>query len=336
MGNLETKLLTYDIDDIEIKAPIFITGLARSGTTLLLEVLNSHKDVSTHQYRDYPFVHFVYFWNILRIFAPVQGKKKVERAHKDGIMVNQASPEAIDEILWQAFFDDIHDSSKNNILNLESQNKEFEEFYTAHIKKLLYLRKGTRFACKNNYNIARIDYLSKLFPDARFVIPLRPARDHIYSMVKQHRLIIKAQNEDPRAIRYMRRHGHFEFGRDFRPLNLGGDESVSRIMSLWNEEKVVEAYAQYWQSVYKYMYHLSTERPDFKDRCLFVKYDELCQTPRQELSKILDFCDCNDDRIIADWAAKIKPPDYYKIDFSEKENQLIRNITGDIENRFWD
>ena len=70
LGNLESKLLSFDIEDVRIERPIFISGLARAGSTILLEMLASHPDVSTHQYRDYPYVHAHYFWRKLRWMIP--------------------------------------------------------------------------------------------------------------------------------------------------------------------------------------------------------------------------------------------------------------------------
>ena len=52
LGNFDTRLAEDAIAQVDIKAPIYIAGLARSGTTILLELLAEHADVSTHQYRD--------------------------------------------------------------------------------------------------------------------------------------------------------------------------------------------------------------------------------------------------------------------------------------------
>ena len=41
LGNLETKVLADDIANIQVKAPIYVTGLARAGTTIALEILAS-------------------------------------------------------------------------------------------------------------------------------------------------------------------------------------------------------------------------------------------------------------------------------------------------------
>jgi hypothetical protein len=39
LGDLETRMLGAELTDVEIKAPIYVAGMARSGSTLLLEVL---------------------------------------------------------------------------------------------------------------------------------------------------------------------------------------------------------------------------------------------------------------------------------------------------------
>ncbi len=220
LGNIETKLLTYDIQDLRIDKPIFIAGLARSGSTILLETLASHKDVTSHQYCDYPFVHVHYFWNVIKALTPAS-RKKVERGHKDGLMINAKSPEALDEILWISFFEDLHDPGQSNIIDETCGNPAFERFYANNILKTLYGRKASRFISKNNYNVTRLKYLKSLFPDLRIIIPVRPPEEHIYSLLKQNKLFQEVQKQDERSSRYTRRLGHFEFGLDFRPINTG-------------------------------------------------------------------------------------------------------------------
>ena len=48
LGEFETQRLSTALDEIEIHAPIFICGLARSGSTILLECLSRHPDTATH------------------------------------------------------------------------------------------------------------------------------------------------------------------------------------------------------------------------------------------------------------------------------------------------
>ncbi len=335
LGRLETKLLTYDIDDIQVEKPIFVTSLARSGTTILLEVLNSHPACGSHHYGDYPFPHISHFWNTLRLFFPVPDKK-AERAHKDRLKVNKKSPEAIDEMIWMSFFEDIHNIEKNNELDGNVSNSGFEEFFTAHIRKLLYLRKGKRYLSKNNYNVSRIDYLLKVFPDARFVIPVRDPLSHIYSMVKQHRLIAEAQKDDKRAANFMRRHGHFEFGVDFRPVNLGFDDAAyQEILKCWEAEEIVRSFALYWDYMHRYIYEHIMQNKDYAKACMIVRYDDLCDHTEQRLKDIMEFCSLDPCEGVMGWCDKITPPDYYKIDFTDEEREMIETTTAKTKALFW-
>src|SRR5918996_737253 len=63
LGDLETRMIADDLSGIPIEAPIYVSGLARSGSTILLEALARHEHTATHRYKDYPPVFTPYFWN---------------------------------------------------------------------------------------------------------------------------------------------------------------------------------------------------------------------------------------------------------------------------------
>src|SRR5690606_30377435 len=63
LAAFENRLLAERLSVIGIEAPIWITGLARSGTTILLEILAAHPDVATQYYRDFPPVLTPWLWN---------------------------------------------------------------------------------------------------------------------------------------------------------------------------------------------------------------------------------------------------------------------------------
>ena len=193
LGGWETRILSDSLSDVTVDRPVYISGLARSGTTKLLEVLDWHPEVVTHKYRDFPLLHIPYLWNRFLDFVPRRGAEAAERAHRDGIFVDPDSPEAFEEVLWMAFFPGTHDPSRNSVLDGTTRNPEFERFYRDHIRKLLLVRGGTRYVSKANYNITRLEYLLRLFPDARFVVPVRDPVWHIASLMKQHKLFCKAQ-----------------------------------------------------------------------------------------------------------------------------------------------
>ena len=91
----------------------------------------------------------------------------------------------------------------------ETQNPEFEAEFSTHLQKILWLRGGRRYVSKGNYNVARIAYLARLFPDARFVVPVRDPVSHVHSLVKQHELFCRYAADDARVPRYLEAAGHY-------------------------------------------------------------------------------------------------------------------------------
>ncbi|HSH42853.1 MAG TPA: sulfotransferase, partial [Arenicellales bacterium] len=252
-GGWETRMLSDPLAAMEIDRPVYIAGLARSGTTKLLEILSWHDDVVTHRYRDFPLLHVPYLWNRFLDFVPRRHLESRERAHRDGIYINPDSPEAFEEVLWMSFFPQLHDPAKNSVLDAHTSRPDFESFYRDHIRKLLLVRGGSRYVSKGNYNITRLEYLLRIFPGARFIIPVREPVWHIASLMKQHKLFCKAQKDNPKALTHLRRAGHFEFGLDRRPINTGDHEEVERILALWNSGREVDGWARYWDHTHAFI-----------------------------------------------------------------------------------
>lgn len=333
LGKLESSWFEDDLEEIEIDRPIYIAGLARSGSTVLLELLASHAESAAHQYKDFPFVHMPIWWNGFLNRASRKDPPAVERAHQDRIMISPSSPEAMEEILWMAFFPQCHDPAVSAILDHEERRPDFEEFYRDHIRKMLLIRKGTRYVCKGNYNISRLEYIHRLFPDARFIIPVRDPVGHIASLMKQHRLFSEVETRDPRVLSYMQRAGHFEFGLDRRPVNFGDGESIIRIKKLWQEGHEVRGWAAYWSSAYSYIASLYEKNKSLAARMLVVSYEEFCKAPADALRKIYHHCELDvKDEVLQKQADRISAPDYYKPDFSDNDLAIIREETRQTSN----
>jgi hypothetical protein len=186
LGNLESRVLAEEVRGITIVQPIYVTGLARSGTTIVLELIAAQAGVVTHRYADYPLIFTPFWWEQIRSRAARRQVTPVERTHGDGIMVTPESPEAIEEVLWMTFFPNAHDPAKTNVLDAETHAPAFETFYRDHIRKLLLCRGGRRYAAKGNYNLTRLEYLLKMFEDARFIVPVRDPIAHVASLMRQH------------------------------------------------------------------------------------------------------------------------------------------------------
>lgn len=335
LGGWETRLLSDSIPRTTIERPVYIAGLARSGTTKLLEVMNWHTDVVTHRYRDFPFLYTPYFWNRFLDFVPDRESELTERAHKDGIYVNPDSPEAFEEVLWMAFFRNLHDPEKSAVLNESTQNSEFENFYADHIRKLLIIRSGNQYVSKSNYNITRFEYLLKIFPSARFIVPVRDPVWHIASLMKQHKLFCEAQQNNPRAMDHLRRAGHFEFGLDRRPINTGDSEEILRIQDLWKRNRIVEAWARYWNHTHSYIANRLEQNSALASATKIVRYEELCRDPATNVHSVLTHCGLSSPPELLKRARYgIHFPEYYRPRFSEQELATIRRLTEATSARF--
>src|SRR5919106_1023492 len=328
LGRWETDWATDSLAGQTVDRPIYVTGLARSGSTILLELLATHPDVATHQYKDFPLISIPVWWNWFLDRASSSKAAPVERSHKDGMYVTPESPEAMEEVLWMAFFPHCHDPTVSNVLGDQDSAPEFEVFYRHHVRKLLMVRGGKRYLAKGNYNVSRLGFLRRLFPDACFVVPVRDPVGHIASLMKQHRLFCAEETRDRHILEHMRRSGHFEFGLDRRPINFGDSATVQRIQALWQNGQEVEGSAIYWASVYGFVADLIESDPAVADQTLLIHYDDLCADPDATLEQLYRHCGLAvDEPTRREQAARIAAPTYYKPNLAEDEIGMIRAAT---------
>ncbi len=305
LGRLESHALAEQIAAIPIRMPVFVAGLARSGSTLLHEVIASHPGVATHRSKDFPMLFTPYWWRRATANRPAAPPR--ERAHRDGVMITTESPDALEEMLWMAFFPRCHDPAVSNVLTAENRHPAFESFYRAHIRKLLLAEGASRYAAKANYHVARLGYLHRLFPDARFVIPVRNPVDQIASLMRQHRWFSAGQRRHPQALAYMRYSGHFEFGLDRRPMNLGDDAQVRRIQEAWAAGEEVRGLAMYWAMVYGWLWRLLAADSQLRKACIVVGYESLCREPEACLGEVLAHCELADaPRVAQEQAGRVR------------------------------
>lgn len=270
LGDLETRALGHELRAQRIERPVFVCGLARSGTTLLLEALAAAPEFTTHRYSDYPLLWTPYWWNWLRARLPLPAQTPVERAHRDRLAVTANSPEAFEEVFWMHFFPGRHEASVDQILDATCDNAAFAAFYAAHIRKLLAVRGARRYLAKGNYNLTRIGYLRHLFPDARFVIAVREPRAHVASLLKQDRLFGEWARTDPAIATHLARSGHFEFGPHKRAVHVGDAAQAAAIQACFASDRVVEGYARQWASSYGWLLRVLTADAGMADSCHWV------------------------------------------------------------------
>ena len=335
LGNLETRLRSDEIAATDISQPVYVSGLARAGSTILLECLARHEGTATHRYKDYPPVFTPMLWNALLARVPEREAKAAERSHQDGIKVTPESPEAFEEVLWMAFFDHLHDPSRSAVLDGRTSHPEFEAFYRDHIKKLLRVRGRTRYLSKSNYNVTRLEYLLKLFPAARFIIPVRDPSWHIASLMKQHALFCRGEHGNPRALEHLRRVGHFEFGLDRRPIHAGDDACIREVEAAWQRGHEVQGWALYWSHIHGFLADRLDASPELREASLVVRFEDLCSAPREILRDALDHARLPaSDAFVEGLAATIRFPSYYSPKFSPEDLRQIERLTRDTAARF--
>jgi hypothetical protein len=327
LGRLESRLLADQLNSLSIQAPIYVAGLARSGTTLLHQVIATHPAVATHRMKDYPMLFTPYWWR--RATANIRPGPPRERPHRDGVMITTESPDALEEMLWMAFFRRCHDPTICQVLGAKDKNRAFERFYFAHIRKLLLAENVTRYAAKANYHVARLAYLARLFPDAKFILPIRAPTDHIASLMRQHRWFSQGERKHPPALAYMQRSGHFEFGLDRRPMHLGDGQEVQAILKAWSSGDEVFGLAKHWDMVYRYLAELLANDEQVRKATLVVRFDELCADPATTLRAVFAHCALpNAESIVAGLAPSVRPTTPYDRNFSAHELDVIREETA--------
>lgn len=335
LANQETSLLKKKLQKIELDSPIYVCGLARAGTTITLEAISEHLDVATHSYRDFPMMFTPFFWNkLLGFFDRFSPKENVqERSHKDGIMVSSKSPEAMEEIVWMAFFSELHSLKKTSILADDHSYRKFEKFYVEHIKKLLLFHAKSRYASKANYNISRIGYLNSIFKDPKFIIIVRDPVTHIRSLMDLHERFCNAQKKKPSTLKQMNLSGHFEFGLNRKLIVIDENESLE-IEDLFNKKEDLAAWCKYWSAVYGHVIKLSQD-PKLKDKIKFVRHEDLCANSSVVLKDIFQHCRLeNAEDVIEKYSSIIKQPADAAHNFSETEIINIRRDTKEVAEFF--
>lgn len=334
LGKLESRVLHDRLADVQVHKPCYIAGLARAGSTILLEHLARQPDVVTHRYRDFPLLFVPCWWNWFLDRSTRRPARSVERAHLDGIQITRDSPEAFEEVIWTGFFPHLHDLGSCSVMTSETRHREFEGFYVDHIRKLLFLRGATRYLSKGNYHVTRLSYVHKIFPDARFVVPIRNPLWHVASLMKQHRLFCEAGRRNARVTRHLGRAGHFEFGLDRRPIHTGDVGAVASVRRHWLNGNEVCGWAEYWRLVYDFLADTLASDADLRRATIVVRYEDLCRFPADTLAAILEHCDLPTGDLPARAAQSIRHPSYYRPEFSSSECEAIYCRTAETMRRF--
>ena len=220
--------VTFDFESTNISSSsetgehVFITGLARAGTTILLNALYKSNIFASLSYADMPFVLAPNLWS--KISFQKKDLELKERAHGDGIKVSTESPEAFEEVFWKTFSDE--------------EYEELEDKFRVYVGNIIRKYKKERYLSKNNQNIKRVELISSIFTQSKILIPFREPIQHAFSLLTQHKKFIEDAKNDKFISKYMKWIGHTEFGPNYIPihnqnLNFDNDLEINHWIEQW-------------------------------------------------------------------------------------------------------
>lgn len=283
LAEVENDLFRKDLAGVKSLHEVFITGLPRAGTTLMLELLYGTGEFQAFTYREMPFILAPLLWSKLSRSFRKAGQKQ-ERAHGDGMEISVDSPEAFDEVIWLTYLGKkIVARDRLVPMSREDVDEEFAEAMHNAVRKLLALAQQSgkapsewRYLSKNNANISRIDALPKIFPSSTTLVVFRNPLAHVSSLARQHERFSREHEDDKFSRDYMRWIGHFEFGGNFKPIDFDGSFIDSGIPSRIDKS----FWLKYWIAGYSYVLERAA------DNVVFVNFDALLEEGGSLLERI--------------------------------------------------
>lgn len=222
---------------------LFVAGLARAGTTMLLRQCYATGAFVSLTYRDMPFVLAPGLWGRLskrNAKAAVAG----QRAHGDGVIVDVDSPEALDEVFWKTFESKAYLRS-DRLVPMHASDETITRF-RRYVAAILAAHNATateqpqnRYLSKNNNNILRLSDLARAFTNCVIVVPFRHPLTQAQSLLRQHQRFADGPGNDKFTRQYMAYLAHHEFGPGHRPfvfddsLPTGDPHGLTYWLDLW-------------------------------------------------------------------------------------------------------
>ena len=240
---------------------VFVVGLARAGTTILMRAIHQSAAFASLTYRDMPFVMAPNLWRRLSQFSN-RNQASAERSHGDGILVDFDSPEALEEPFWRTFCG--ADYIGPDALRPHQPDEAAVEKYRRFVQHVLVRYGRERYLAKNNNNILRLPAIREAFPASIILIPFRRPVAQSLSLLAQHQRFVS--EDDKFVAQYMMWLAHHEFGVYQRPFvvddkhPVGAPDQVNYWLSMWG-------------SVYAYLLALA-EAGD--EAIIPVCYEDLC------------------------------------------------------------
>ena len=229
-------------------------------------------------------------------------------------------------MIWRAFWPDHFKPDGIALWSNGDANPEARDFMTRHFRKIVALRieRGVapgRYLSKNNSNIARLDLILDMFPDARVLVPVRSPLAHAASLQRQHANFLARHAEDAFTLRYMGDIGHYEFGALHRPIQFARFATLSEGL----EATDLDYWLAYWIAAFE---DIGARR----DRVHLIGYEELCEDRERAAANLCLLLDLEESRAaqIGAHFRPVPPPkpelDEYRSALRDRAEALHRSL----------
>jgi hypothetical protein len=248
---------------------LLVTGLARAGTTSMLERLVASGDFHSLNYANMPLVLAPGTWR--RVHNPSSSPKK-ERSHGDGILVGNDSAEALEEVFFQAMAGEPY--VRQDAVVAHHVDAEGHATYLDYqgIALATAANSGAMYVAKNNNALLRYPSLREQNRDFHAVVMFREPMTHAASLLAMHRKYCAMQQDDPFVKTYMDWLAHHEFGLGQKPFKFTEHTALPQ-----GDRDTLDHWLDLWINHYEAA--LAMDR----HRLHFIGYERYCAQPTEVL-----------------------------------------------------
>lgn len=248
---------------------VIVSGLARSGTTSLMNKLTASDAFASLSYANMPFLTAPNFWR--KIYKPKKGEKK-ERSHQDGIMIGQDSIEALEEYFFKVISNDSFIEE-----NALVKHRVTEKQYSDYVRYQGVVRNDNEktYLAKNNNFLLRYDSLREFNKAFVVIFMFRDPLTHADSLLAKHQEFTDMQKSDGFVLEYMNWLGHHEFG-----LNQKVFQFSDHVHSYSEDKFSLDYWLEVWINYYSNLLTID------KTGVVFVDYGYYCQKPKELLDSL--------------------------------------------------
>jgi hypothetical protein len=275
LGLLEKTVFNRNYSKIRIDRPIFIVGMARSGTSVLYDLLCAHEHAAyvTNAVNSFPNAIVAMEWLRRKLRLNIRG----ERFLKDSVISDFGSPSE-PALFWGKWIGrDVHSLYWPEKRLKDFSDARIREIHT-DVRKMLFAfgadpsgrGPSRRFVCKYPVFHTELRMLNDLFPGAYFVHIVRDGRQVSNSLLKLNRLL----NEQIRKID----HPELESLVPYPRL-----ASLPGLIARYGVDDIRTA-AHVWQDSIDQVRSVSGELSNYVE----IRYEDLLDDPAQQILSLMN------------------------------------------------